>query len=222
MTLTYDDLKQRHRALRDGFEPSLSLRVHRALSWLQRAEQETDDPDAQFIFLWIAFNAAYANEIPTEMATTPEQSRFLQYLQRLVQVDHDKRLYKLIWEQFPGSVRLLLDNPYVFKPFWRFQNGEIDETEWTRAFDRARSAARYAVSEGDSYKVLSIVFQRLYVLRNQIVHGGSTWNGSVNRAQVTDGARIMGSLVPLIIDLLMEHPDEDWGTPIYPVVSEPV
>jgi len=59
------------------------------------------------------------------------------------------------------------------------------------------------------------------VLRNQIVHGGSTWNGSVNRAQVTDGARIMGSLVPLIIDLLMEHPDEDWGTPIYPVVSEP-
>ena len=87
MTLTYDDLKQRHRALRDGFEPSLSLRVHRALSWLQRAEQEADDPDAQFIFLWIAFNAAYANEIPTEMAITPEQSRFLQYLQRLVQVD---------------------------------------------------------------------------------------------------------------------------------------
>ena len=43
-----------------GGGPGLSLRLHRALSWLNRAEQLADDPDSQFIFLWIAFNAAYA------------------------------------------------------------------------------------------------------------------------------------------------------------------
>ena len=220
MDLDYASLKERHRALRDGFDPSLSLRIHRALSWLQRAEQETDDPDARFIFLWIAFNAAYANEIPADLARTPEQSRFLQYLQRLVDVDREKLLYKLIWEQFPGPIRLLIDNPYVFKPFWQFQNGDVTQNEWETAFGKAKSAAHRALSEGNSYIVLSIVFQRLYILRNQVVHGGSTWNSAVNREQLKDGVAIMARLVPLIIELLMQHPDEDWGKPIYPVVED--
>ncbi len=36
-------LKTRQREIREGFPTSLSLRVHRALSWLHRAEQETED-----------------------------------------------------------------------------------------------------------------------------------------------------------------------------------
>ena len=52
------------------------------------------------------------------------------------------------------------------------------------------------------------------------VHGGSTWNSAVNREQLNDGVAIMTQLVPLIIDLLMQHPDEDWGKPIYPVVED--
>jgi len=34
------------------------LRVHRSISWVDRAEAELDDHDARFLFLWIAFNAA--------------------------------------------------------------------------------------------------------------------------------------------------------------------
>jgi hypothetical protein len=56
-------LKERRRAERDVYCLNLSLRVHRTLSWLTRAEQLSDDPDGRFIFLWIAFNAAYAMEI---------------------------------------------------------------------------------------------------------------------------------------------------------------
>ena len=63
MDLNYSVLKTRHREVRDNFPQALALRTHRALSWLQRAEQEVEDGDARFIFLWIAFNAAYANEI---------------------------------------------------------------------------------------------------------------------------------------------------------------
>ena len=40
-------LKARQREIRDSFSPSLSLRTHRALSWLKRAEQETEDDDAE-------------------------------------------------------------------------------------------------------------------------------------------------------------------------------
>ena len=58
----FEVLKKRQREIRSSFGPSLSLRTHRALSWLNRAEQETDDVGARFLFLWIAFNVAYANE----------------------------------------------------------------------------------------------------------------------------------------------------------------
>ena len=55
----YQHLKTRQRAERVNYPEHLSLRVHRALSWLNRAEQCQDD-DGRFIFLWISFNAAYA------------------------------------------------------------------------------------------------------------------------------------------------------------------
>ena len=49
--------------MREGYPPNLNLRVHHALSWLKRSELAEDDDDGRFIFLWIAFNAAYACEI---------------------------------------------------------------------------------------------------------------------------------------------------------------
>ena len=67
-------------------------------------------------------------------------------------------------------------------------------------------------------RVLSNVFDRLYVLRNQLVHGGSTWNSDINRDQVRDGAAILEFLVPVFVDVMMDNPQEDWGRPFYPVV----
>jgi hypothetical protein len=49
--------------------------------------------------------------------------------------------------------------------------------------------------------------------------GGSTWNSSVNRRQVTDGALILGDVVPIVIHLMMENPGQLWGDPCYPVVD---
>lgn len=59
---SYDILKTKQRELRVAFPPTMSLRVHRSISWIGRAEKEEGDTDAQFVFLWIAFNAAYADE----------------------------------------------------------------------------------------------------------------------------------------------------------------
>jgi hypothetical protein len=56
------------------------------------------------------------------------------------------------------------------------------------------------------------------VLRNQLVHGGATWNSGVNRQQVKDGAAILGTLLPLLLDLMITHPAQDHGEILYPVV----
>ena len=75
-----------------------------------------------------------------------------------------------------------------------------------------------AVMGNQTEVVLSIVFDRLYVLRNQLVHGGATYGSKVNRQQVSDGEKILGILVPAIIDLMIKHPELDFGEILYPVV----
>ena len=57
--------KQKEVQKAENFPQDLGLKIHRALSWLQRAEVAEDD-DTSFISLWIAFNAAYAQQIRPE------------------------------------------------------------------------------------------------------------------------------------------------------------
>ena len=89
--LNYQTLKERQREIRDSFPHSLSLRVHRALSWLKRAEQEVEDHDARFIFLWVAFNAAYSNQVPDRQSSS-ERILFQGFLDRLIDSDSENLL----------------------------------------------------------------------------------------------------------------------------------
>ena len=109
-------------------------------------------------------------------------------------------------------------NRYVFQPFWDYQNRRIDEAVWRLQFGRSRSKINRALGSRDTKKVIAVLFGRLYVLRNQLVHGGATWGSSVNREQVRDGAQILGFVVPLVVDLMMSNPNELWGEPCFPVV----
>ena len=216
-TLGYATLKQRHRQVRDAHPDNLTLRIHRALSWLNRAEQ-TQDEDGKFIFLWVAFNAAYAQEFD-EYHRTSDRTAFTDFLRKLCARDSAKRIDALVWNEFTGSIRVLLDNPYVFHPFWEFQRGRMRQDEWQDRFASAKRSAKFALSNGDTPQLLSLMFDRLYVLRNQLFHGGATWNGKVNRDQLRDCTRLLSKLVPLIIALMMDNPDTDWGEAVYPVVD---
>ena len=212
----FQRLKTRQREERDQYPENLNLRVHRALSWLDRAERE-DDPDSRFIFLWIAFNAAYATEID-ERVHLNEQATFNAFLQKLCNLDTFKRLDELVWKAYPSAIRILLDNPYVFACFWVHQKGDLTETQWKHSFDGAKKAAHAALAQQNTPAVLAIVFSRIYTLRNQIMHGGSTWGGRVNRDQIRDCVAILADVVPVVIEVMMDNPRTLWGAASYPVV----
>ena len=219
--MDYVRLKARQRAERGEWPENVGLRVHRALSWLNRAEQlgEQDDLDGQFIFLWVAFNAAYATEID-ERYRESEQQTFRAFLEKLAGLDAPrKRFDALVWTEFPKSIRVLLDNRFVFADFWHWQNGSLPEAEYKAKFAAANRAAHVALGRQDTVTVLSIVLSRIYVLRNQLVHGGATWGSSVNREQLRDCTNFMAKLVPLVIEIMMDHPQTLWGQGVYPVVK---
>lgn len=217
--LTFDALKEKQRAIRSGFPETMGLRVHRSISWIGRAEACGDDHDARFIFLWIAFNAAYADESAFQSATPGERAAFADYFGKLVAQDGERRIYNALWQRFSGPVRALMENRFVFNPFWQHQNGMGGYEDWEERFRSSSRGFAQSFQTGDTVRVLSFVFDRLYVLRNQLVHGGATWNSAVNRAQVRDGAAILAFLLPVFIDLMMDNPMEDWGRPFYPVID---
>ena len=218
MRAAHQELKQRHRATRDSMPPALNLRVHRALSWLQRATQCGDDPDGRFVFLWIAFNAAYAQAIPAHLRLG-EQESFHAFLRKLHSLDSAHQLSDLVWHTFSGPIRVLLDNPYVFESFWSFQRGEIDAATWQERLASGKRKAANLLSQGQTPELLALVLQRIYTLRNQLMHGGATWNSQVNRAQVQDCANLMGRLVPVVVEIMMAHPEAVWGEACYPVIN---
>lgn len=212
-------LKDRHRKERDNYPTNLNLRIHRALSWLDRAEQAEGDKDAQFIFLWISFNAAYANEIVDNHRFT-EQETFRNFINRLCNLDQDSSLSYLVWKEFTSSIRVLLNNQYVFQPFWDFHNNKKSEQEWKDDFKTANAFANKALGHKNTSAVLSVIFSRLYTLRNQTMHGGATWNSAVNRDQMRDAVAFMSKFVPSIVSIMMDSSNELWGEPSYPVIKE--
>ena len=211
-------LKDKQRRLRDGFDAALSLRTHRAISWIRGAERAVHDgdDDGAFIGYWIAFNAAYVQP-PQLRQQFRDKDLFRSYFECIVRLDRKDVIHKTVWGQFDGPIRTLLENQFVYQPFWRWRHGEAGYANWREHFDRHRREANEALTRPDTVAVLMALFDRLYVLRNQLIHGGATWGGGLNRGQVRDGAAIMAALVPRFVDLMMDNPNEDWGEPPYPV-----
>jgi hypothetical protein len=114
---------------------------------------------------------------------------------------------------------VLLNNKYIFAPFWNHHNGLEGYADWQERLSASQRAVSTTLAQQDTSRILAIVFDRLYVLRNQLVHGGATWNSSINRDQVRDGAGVIGWLLPIFIDVMMDNPQQEWGAVAYPVVE---
>lgn len=214
--VTAEALKTRQRKEREQYSEALGLRIHRAISWLNRAEQ-CDDLDGRYVFLWISFNAAYSNELAGIAITESEQ--FRSFLTRLVELDGQHKLYNATWQKYTSAIRVLLDNKYVYQPFWNHHNCLPGFDDWQTRFKASKQAANIALANNNTAAVLGIIFNRLYTLRNQIVHGGSTWNSSANRNQLRDATAVLGDLVPSLIEIMMDNKSAHWGEACYPVVK---
>lgn len=211
------ELKEWHRRVRDEFPADLNLRLHRSLSWLNRAELASDD-DVAFILYWISFNAAYSKDFE-DSPRTGTRTELNQFFEKLVELDAEKTIHHTVLDTFRSSIVNLLTNRYAFAPFWAHHNDQPGYEDWAKRFKKSAYVVRNSIESHDTTTVLSILFDRLYVLRNQLVHGGATWNSSVNRKQVETGVQVLSALLPRFLELMLSNPEVDWGKPFFPVVD---
>lgn len=205
-------------------------RMRRAYAWVERSKKKGTKDIERFMFLWVAFNAAYGDEgalrdfVDDSDGKKSESHRFMVFLRSIVAEDESDSLQRIVWKEFSGPIRVLLDNHYVFQPFWKSVWELNPNDDWKRRFRNEKRRAHRALSRQDTFTVLSIVFHRLYVLRNQIFHGGTTWPSGFGRDQIRDGSRIMESLIPAIINIMQNDISQDrnsevWGKVAYPRIN---
>lgn len=214
--MTSQTLKRKLKALEGQLSETHAIRIHRALSWLKAAEEQEKNQDLRLICLWVAANSLYAMD-EASFEALPERERFADFVDRLVQLDENTKLYHLLWNKFSGPVRLLIENKFIYSPFWSYQRGEA--RDWEKGFQQSITDASNALARKNVNYLLRIVLDRLYVLRNQLIHGGATYKSQINRAQVRDGANILISLLPVIIEIMMDHPKANWGKIYYPPIK---
>lgn len=198
----------------DDYRPEdFTVRITRADTWLARAKEirQTGDLDLTFVLYWTAFNAAYARD----PAGGKAEREFVAFFRKLLRHDPGGAIHDTLRASSPDPIENLLGNNYLFRPFWDFRNNKPNGAFWERRFLRANRRALTALRNDETELVLRAVFDRIYTLRNQLVHGGARWKSGRNRDSVSDAARIMESLVPVFLDIMRSHRDEAWGQPYY-------
>jgi len=210
-------LKLQLRSQRPNLSDTHATRLHRSISWLTCASEQEDNLDLKIISLWISFNACFAVDEGSSESLA-ERDAFQNFIKKIVEHDIKEDIYASLWQTYSGPVKALIKNPYVFHGFWSAKRINKTDESWRLLFDQSSVAALNSLSRKQVPELLSIVLDRLFVLRNQLLYGGATYQSKVNREQVKDGGKLLGALLPIIINIMLTAPEENWGEIYYPIL----
>ncbi len=219
------DLIKKNNVLENYFE-----RMRRALSWLKRAKQETEDRTARFIFLWISFNACYGNHEDYLNNNRQDKQSMIAFFSKFDENSKD-RLLTLVTENIDDAendIRKLLYNPYIDARFWKIYEKNpttaIDTISVYLGLENKELFAKIKDKEIEIEEILAQIFLCIYFHRNQLIHGSATWRTTDEanfRVQTKNCCAIMSNMMPIFINAMLEHPDkEKWGGTVYPVMPD--
>jgi hypothetical protein len=187
------------------------VRLHRAFSWLERAETAAGDDDTRLVCLWIGFNALYCRWDPPRREPLPDRQCWREFLDRVLALDDDGRIGNgLVTNR--DLVQSILDDEYLSTYFWQ-EPGE----------GRARRARKSGFEAADWYRdrkwslLLERVVERVYLLRCQLVHGAATYGSKLNRSALDRCSRLLETVLHDVLLVVIDAGlGEDWGPMCYP------
>ncbi|MDE0332777.1 MAG: HEPN domain-containing protein [Nitrospinae bacterium] len=200
-------------------------RMKRASHWLERS-RNAEAEEEKFLFLWIAYGAAYGGEArDTDEERPAETSRITNFLREIIERDEGQKLEAVLFVKHTEGIRTLLDSRYTFKPFWQWARGEPEGADWRRRFEADNERAAKALENRDTLAVLIRILRRLHELRGQILHGGLTTAERRVRTLLGDATRIMADFVAVVLEIMKAEFDanpasEAWGRAARPHVGD--
>ena len=116
-------------------------RMRRARSWLDHSREvarkkkdartETEETALEcerFVFLWIAFNAAYGDHLAGD--DTPERAKFNEFLCRILERDQRGTILTILRVTYRASIEGLVDNEFVYWRLWNWVRKPSGDKDW--------------------------------------------------------------------------------------------
>lgn len=195
-----------------GEDHPTSIRLHRALSWMQQVEQLGDEcADTALVHHWIAFNALYGQWDENVCMPLPDRPNWREFLSYVVKLDADSHIGGMLTEQ-RDLVLKVLENEYLSRHFW------VEPGDTTaRQSRKARFDAPTWYLEQRWATLLDRLMDRIYLLRCQLVHGASTYGSRLNRDSLTECNLMLAHVLGAVLQVMITHgANEDWGPMCYP------
>ena len=226
------ELKKQHRKYSDTKTQGFYDRLQRACSWLAKAKRIAVNPEAEFIFVWIALNALcgvrqevlkeewWKNEQRLHPAFRyPRTERVLGemewFLWRIAGLDNGGKILRDVGMRRLKDVKTVIQKKYLMPDFWSWKRRtEEDIKQGIKLSERQVKeliGSNLRVGREQLYKALSeIILWRLRMLRNQLFHGCATDTHSKRRAagksELEAGTRILIDMVWAFITLMATEP----------------
>lgn len=152
-----------------------------------------------------------------DSAFKPEKSLINDFLNNILLQDHKNEIGEILWNQSPRAIISLLKNKYTFEKYWHYVNGSESDSNWNESLQKSVTKGKALIdNKKDPDELLSMILHRFYSLRNQLLHGGATFQSMLNRNQIEDALQLMFGVFPVIVQLMMETPDKSvFGEPYY-------
>ena len=117
---------------------------------------------------------------------------------------------RIMWADQLHILRLV-DNQYLFRPFW------LGHTDAEEKLARNRRNVMRHLQNRSTLGVFQELFERLYILRQQVFHGAATSGRKLSRSYLTAAVGLMSRTIPVMIETIIEAgPETDWGEICFP------
>ena len=188
-------------------------RVSRSLSWYAKSESAAT-PDERLIFSYIAFNALYAQEEQMKEYKAHEN-----FLFQLIARGGGNEIFAFALEQ-KKALRKIMSSQYLSKIYWDDKGGMSEKGE---RLEREKKIVDRIVPQIKSRNIAPVkdAIYRIYLLRNQLLHGMAAYQDSYNRHQVQLCADFLHPLVGRMIATVIGDKKQNWGKVPYPPQGYP-
>ena len=204
--MNLEELDTKYKAQRKSWDEDHRIRVHRAISWLKSSEKYSADPDIAFMGALNAMNALWGQLGVKDKDAIDGMANNLTGTRAMTEIVNIFRT-----QQGAKWLTMLIDNKHLYWQYWRFLQGEMDETEYKRKSAQYRQQALRAVREQKHSWLLKAVMTQAVVLRSQVFHGFTTYDSKANREIISLTAKMMRKMAIAIANAQIDEPNRDWG-----------
>ena len=209
---TLTELNQKWEAIKGEIKNQTTIRIHRALSWLNRADQcDRDDLDISILCRWMAFNALYGQWDLHDKQPLSERESWRVFADRIMDMDHQERLPFVLRRQ-QARIRNMFANKYLNPRLWR---GHVIANH--QAKDHYVTKYQQWRQQKEWINIFDELLERIYLIRCQLVHGAATYQSKLNRENVNDCNIMLEELLNTLCGIMFDNGlEEDWGIMCYP------